>query len=229
MMPTFEELGILPVYAKALKELGFEQPMPVQEQVIPTLLNKRTDLVTLAQTGTGKTAAYGLPLIQNITRSVRGPESLVLCPTRELCIQIADDLNDFARYDDRTKILPVYGGASIDVQIKALKSGVQIVVATPGRLMDLVRRRAMRMDDVSTVVLDEADEMLNMGFLPDITEILSMLPAGHASWLFSATMPPEVSRISRQFMNNPEEITIGTRNAGAENIRHVCYTVHAKD
>jgi ATP-dependent RNA helicase DeaD len=228
-MASFEELGVLDIYASALKDLGFESPMPVQERVIPILLGKPTDLVALAQTGTGKTAAYGLPLIQKITKTSKFPEALVLCPTRELCIQIADDLNDFAKNDNDLKVLPVYGGSSIEVQINALRKGVHIVVATPGRLTDLYQRRVLNMQEIRTVVLDEADEMLNMGFLPAITEILSTIPKGYNTLLFSATMPPEVAQIAARFMEKPAEVTIGARNTGAENIRHLYYTVHAKD
>ena len=228
-MISFEELGVHETFINALKDLGFEWPMPVQEKVIPILLTQETDLVALAQTGTGKTAAYGLPLLQRITKKSKWPEALVLCPTRELCIQIADDLNEFAKYDDDLRVLPVYGGSSIDVQINALRKGVSIVIATPGRLLDLYKRKAINMQAVTTVVLDEADEMLNMVFLPDITEILSTVPEGFHTLLFSATMPPEVAQIAGKFMNHPVEVTIGTRNAGADNIRHVYYTVHAKD
>ena len=228
-MTTFEELGIHDIYASALKDLGFESPMPVQEKVIPILLGEKTDLVALAQTGTGKTAAYGLPLIQKITKTSKFPEALVLCPTRELCVQIADDLNDFAKNDPDLKVLPVYGGSSAEVQVNALRKGIHIVVATPGRLSDLYQRKALSMQEIRTVVLDEADEMLNMGFLPAITEILSTIPKGSNTLLFSATMPKEVAQIAARFMNNPVEVTIGTKNTGAENIRHIYYTVHARD
>jgi ATP-dependent RNA helicase DeaD len=163
-MITFEELGVAPQYIRAIQELGFETPMPVQEKVIPLLLGEKTDIVVLAQTGTGKTAAYGLPLVQLANTSMREPQVLILCPTRELCMQITGDINDFAKYNDELKALPVYGGSSIDLQIKALKKGVQIVVATPGRLLDLIRRKAIKLNLIHTVILDEADEMLNMGF-----------------------------------------------------------------
>jgi ATP-dependent RNA helicase DeaD len=228
-MVTFEELGIHPVHVDALKELGFEYPMPVQEKVIPLLLSGPVDIVALAQTGTGKTAAFGLPLIQMTDPHSKLPEALILAPTRELCMQIAGDLNDFAKNTDDLKILPVYGGSSMEVQIKALKKGVQIVVATPGRLCDLIRRRAIKLSEVKTVVLDEADEMLNMGFQESINDILSEVPEQRATLLFSATMPNEVAVIARKYMHNPIEITIGDRNAGAENIKHIYYTVHAKD
>jgi len=228
-MITFEELGIHPVHVDALKELGFEYPMPVQEKVIPLLLAGPVDIVALAQTGTGKTAAFGLPLIQMTDPHSKFPEALILAPTRELCIQIAGDLNDFAKNTDDLKILPVYGGSSMEVQIKALKKGVQIVVATPGRLCDLIRRKAIKLNEVKTVILDEADEMLNMGFQESINDILSEVPKERATLLFSATMPAEVAVIARNYMRNPVEITIGDRNSGAENIKHVYYTVHARD
>jgi ATP-dependent RNA helicase DeaD len=228
-MITFEELGISKEIVLALVDLGFEVPMPVQEKVIPLLLGEKTDIVALAQTGTGKTAAYGLPLIQQIDTRNALPQALILCPTRELCVQIAGDLNDFAKYIDDLHILPVYGGSSYDVQIKALKRGVQIVVATPGRLIDLMHRKAIKLRDVQSVVLDEADEMLNMGFLDSINDILAEVPENRSTLLFSATMPKEVSVIAKNYMKNPVEITIGNRNSGAENIKHVYYTVHAKD
>jgi ATP-dependent RNA helicase DeaD len=228
-MITFEELGIHPVHVDALKELGFEYPMPVQEKVIPLLLSGPVDIVALAQTGTGKTAAFGLPLIQMTDPHSKFPEALILAPTRELCMQIAGDLNDFAKNTDNLKILPVYGGSSMEVQMKALKKGVQIVVATPGRLCDLIRRKAIKLNEVKTVVLDEADEMLNMGFQESINDILSEVPKERATLLFSATMPNEVAVIARKYMRNPIEITIGDRNSGADNIKHLYYTVHAKD
>jgi len=228
-MITFEELGIRQDIVRALTELGFESPMPIQEKVIPLLLGEKTDIVALAQTGTGKTAAYGLPLIQHADPNVTTPEALVLCPTRELCLQITGDLNDFAKYTDNLKVLPVYGGSSMDIQIKSLKKGVQIVVATPGRLLDLIGRRAVKLNKVKTIVLDEADEMLNMGFLDSINDILAEVPKDRSTLLFSATMPNEVAVIAKNYMHNPAEITIGSKNAGAENIKHIYYTVHAKD
>ncbi len=228
-MITFEELGISQQYVRAVKELGFENAMPVQEKVIPLLLNENQDMIVLAQTGTGKTAAYGLPLIQMIDPEVNHPQVLVLCPTRELCMQIAGDLNDFAKFNDDLTTLPVFGGSSIDMQIKALKKGIQIVVATPGRLLDLIRRKAIKLYQVKTVVLDEADEMLNMGFSEDLNSILETVPPQRRALLFSATMPAEVAAIARKYMKDPFEVTIGTKNSGAENIKHVYYTVHAKD
>ncbi|MEI7492747.1 MAG: DEAD/DEAH box helicase [Bacteroidota bacterium] len=228
-MITFEELGISQEYVRAVKELGFETAMPVQEKVIPLVLAENQDMIVLAQTGTGKTAAYGLPLIQMIDPEVNNPQVLVLCPTRELCMQIADDLNDFAKFNNDLTTLPVFGGSSIDVQIKALRKGIQIVVATPGRLLDLIRRKAIKLNQIRTVVLDEADEMLNMGFSEDLRDILETVPPQRRALLFSATMPTEVASIARKYMKDPIEVTVGTKNSGAENIKHVYYTVHAKD
>ena len=228
-MKTFQELGICDEILKAITELGYENPMPVQEQVIPHLLNGETDLVALAQTGTGKTAAFGLPVIQRIDRSLCQPQALILSPTRELCLQIAGDLTDYSQYIDGLTILPVYGGSSIESQIRTLKKGVHIIVATPGRLLDLLERKTVRLDHVSTVIMDEADEMLNMGFLDSINAILAQVPQEHKMLLFSATMPREIEQIARTYMHNPQEIVVGSRNEGAENVRHVYYMVHAKD
>lgn len=226
---TFEELGVRPDLLRAIAEMGFENPMPVQEKVIPILLGEHRDVVALAQTGTGKTAAFGLPLIQRVDTTRNVPQALVLAPTRELCLQIAADLADMAKYTPDVQILPVYGGSSIESQIRALRKGVQIIVATPGRLIDLINRHVVHLDNIHTVVLDEADEMLNMGFLDSINEILGNIPADRNMLLFSATMPAEVARIARQFMDNPEEVVIGTRNSGAENVRHIYYMVNARD
>lgn len=228
-MKTFEELGISPELIRAVEEMGFVNPMPVQEEVIPRLLAKETDIIGLAQTGTGKTAAFGLPVIQQIDASVHKPQALILCPTRELCMQISGDLNDYARYTGGIKILAVYGGASIETQIKALRSGVHIIVATPGRLIDLIERNVVKLELVTKVILDEADEMLNMGFSESIDNILQYVPQPRNTLLFSATMPPEIASIAKKYMNKPIEVTIGVKNSGAENIKHVCYTVHAKD
>lgn len=228
-MIKFEELGLIPEIIKATNELGFEHPMPVQEKVIPLLLKEKTDIVALAQTGTGKTAAFGLPVIQQIDTSSTHTQALILCPTRELCLQIADDLNDFAKYIDGIRILPVYGGSSIENQISILRKGVQIIVATPGRLIDLMKRKAAKLNNVSKVILDEADEMLNMGFTDDLNTILAQVPEGRSTLLFSATMPIEIATIAKKYMSNPIEVSIGRKNSGAENIKHVCYTVHAKD
>ena len=226
-MKTFQELGICDEILKAITELGYENPMPVQEQVIPHLLNEETDLVALAQTG--KTAAFGLPVIQRIDLSLCKPQALILSPTRELCLQIASDLTDYSQYVSGLRILPVYGGSSIESQIKTLKKGVHIIVATPGRLVDLIERRTVQLDHVSTVIMDEADEMLNMGFLDSINAILSKVPQERKMLLFSATMPKEIEQIARTYMHEPKEVVVGSRNEGAENVRHVYYMVHAKD
>jgi ATP-dependent RNA helicase DeaD len=228
-MTKFEELGFTPGILKAIQELGFEQPMPVQERVIPLMLEEEGDIIALAQTGTGKTAAFGLPLVQMTDTELQATQALILCPTRELCMQITGDLNDYARYTGKLKILAVYGGASIDNQIRELKKGVHIIVATPGRLIDLIGRRAAKLTSVTTVILDEADEMLNMGFLDSINEILEDVPPGRRTLLFSATMSQEISGIARKYMVNPKEITIGTKNASAENVTHGYYLVQAKD
>jgi len=228
-MTKFEELGFTPGILKAIQELGFEQPMPVQEKVIPLMLNEEGDIIALAQTGTGKTAAFGLPLVQMTDTESNTTQALILCPTRELCMQITGDLTDYARYTGKLRILAVYGGASIDNQIRELKKGVHIIVATPGRLIDLIGRRAAKLSAVTTVILDEADEMLNMGFLDSINEILEEVPAGRRTLLFSATMSAEISGIAKRYMENAREITIGTKNASAENVTHGYYMVNAKD
>jgi ATP-dependent RNA helicase DeaD len=229
MMNKFNEMGLTPSTLKAIEELGFENPMPVQEKVIPLLLEGEKDIITLAQTGTGKTAAFGLPLVQMTDTGSNAVQSLILCPTRELCMQITGDLTDFAKYTGKLSIISVYGGASIENQIRGLKKGVQIIVATPGRLIDLINRGAAKLSGVKTVVLDEADEMLNMGFLDSINEILEEVPEGRRTLLFSATMSPEISAIARNYMIDPVEITIGTKNSGAENVTHGYYLIHAKD
>ena len=228
-MKTFEELGICPEILKAITELGYEQPMPVQEEVIPLLLNEKTDIVALAQTGTGKTAAFGLPIIQKTDLSTLSTQTLILSPTRELCLQIAGDLADFAKYIEGLRILPVYGGSSIESQIKALRRGVQVIVATPGRLIDLINRKVVDLHDVHTVILDEADEMLNMGFLDDIKEILTHVPVERKMLMFSATMPKEIAEIAKNFMHDPVEFVAGQRNEGAKNVRHIYYMVKAHD
>ena len=228
-MKTFEQLGVAPEIIKAIHELGYEEPMPVQEEVIPLLLAKTRDIIALAQTGTGKTAAFGLPIIQKIDAKQRAPQALILCPTRELCLQLSADLNDYSKYVNDVKVLPVYGGSSIDSQIRALKRGVQIIVATPGRLIDLLNRKVMSLDLVHTVVLDEADEMLNMGFTESIDDILSRVPKDRSMLLFSATMPSEIAKITRKYMDNPTEIVIGRKNEGALNVKHVYYMVTARD
>ena len=228
-MNTFTDLGISNDILKGLSSLGFQEPTPVQAQVIPLMLERQVDLVSLAQTGTGKTAAFGVPLIQNTTTQNRQTQGLVLCPTRELCMQVARDLADFARYVEGVKILAVYGGASIEPQIKALRKGVQVIVATPGRLNDLIKRGTADISGVSYVVFDEADEMLQMGFQDELNAILANTPKEKNTLLFSATMSREVKAIAGRYMSDPVEITIGKLNAGAENVRHEYYMVHARN
>lgn len=228
-MKTFEELGVSPEIRKAIEELGYENPMPVQEEVIPYLLGNGNDVVALAQTGTGKTAAFGLPLIQKIDVKNCVPQALVLCPTRELCLQIAGDLTDYSKYITDLKILPVYGGSSIDSQIRSLKRGVHIIVATPGRLIDLMERKVAQLATIRDVVMDEADEMLNMGFTDSINAILENIPQDRNTLMFSATMSPEIARIAKTYLHEAKEITVGTKNEGSKNVNHVAYIVHAKD
>jgi ATP-dependent RNA helicase DeaD len=229
-LKTFEELGVAPGIVRAISEMGYESPMPVQEEVIPYLLgNNNNEVIALAQTGTGKTAAFGLPLIQEIQIDNVQPQAVILCPTRELCLQIADDLNDYSKYVDGLKLLPVYGGSSIDSQIRALRRGVHIIVATPGRLIDLINRKTVDLKQVRNVVLDEADEMLNMGFSESIDEVLAVIPSNRNMLLFSATMPAGIARIAKKYMRTPKEIIIGRKNEGAQNVRHLYYMVNAKD
>lgn len=228
-MKTFEELGVSPEIRKAIEELGYENPMPVQEEVIPYLLGNGNDVVALAQTGTGKTAAFGLPLIQKIDVKNCVPQALVLCPTRELCLQIAGDLTGYSKYITDLKILPVYGGSSIDSQIRSLKRGVHIIVATPGRLIDLMERKVAQLATIRDVVMDEADEMLNMGFTDSINAILENIPQDRNTLMFSATMSPEIARIAKTYLHEAKEITVGTKNEGSKNVNHVAYIVHAKD
>ena len=229
LMKTFEELGVSPEIRRAIEEMGYENPMPVQEEVIPYLLGENNDVVALAQTGTGKTAAFGLPLIQQINVKNRVPQSLILCPTRELCLQIAGDLNDYSKYIDGLKVLPVYGGSSIDSQIRSLKRGVHIIVATPGRLLDLMERKTVSLSTISNVVMDEADEMLNMGFTDSINAILADVPQERNTLLFSATMSPEIARISKNYLRDAKEITIGRKNESTNSVKHIAYMVQAKD
>ena len=228
-MKTFEELGVSPEIRKAIEELGYENPMPVQEEVIPYLLGNGNDVVALAQTGTGKTAAFGLPLIQKIDVKNCVPQALVLCPTRELCLQIAGDLTDYSKYITDLKILPVYGGSSIDSQIRSLKRGVHIIVATPGRVSVLMERKVAQLATIRDVVMDEADEMLNMGFTDSINAILENIPQDRNTLMFSATMSSEIARIAKTYLHEAKEITIGTKNEGSKNVNHVAYIVHAKD
>ena len=225
---TFSDLGLCEPLLQAITELGFETPMPVQEAVIPHQLESRQDLVALAQTGTGKTAAYGLPLLQQLVPSGL-PQAVILSPTRELCLQIADDLNSFAKYLPEVRILAVYGGTDFMPQLRALKQGVDIIVATPGRLIDLMQRGAAVLDAVSTVILDEADEMLSMGFSESIDQILEGVPEAHTTLLFSATMSREIERIAQHYLHEARQIVVGSRNEGAENVNHIYYMVHARD
>jgi len=220
---SFEELGIEEVLLKGINSLGFTEPTPIQEQAIPVLLSGTQDFVGLAQTGTGKTAAFGLPLLQLIDTNARVPQALMVCPTRELCMQITKDLMSFAQFKKGVKTVAVYGGASISQQIRDLRQGAQVVVATPGRLIDLIERKAIDLNNIDFIVLDEADEMLNMGFRDDIEFILKNSPNRKSIWLFSATMPPEVRQVSKRYMNNPHEITIGRMNSSNENIDHQHY------
>ncbi len=228
-MKTFKELGVSEEILCAIEELGFQTPMPVQEEVIPYLLGNRNDVIALAQTGTGKTAAFGIPILQRCDLRVRQTQALVLCPTRELCLQIADDLRDFSKYMDSLHVVAVYGGTSIENQIRELRHGAQIIVATPGRLIDLMKRGVAKLEAVRNVVLDEADEMLNMGFSESIDEILEGVPKDRNTLLFSATMSREIEKIAKNYLSNYKEIVIGSRNEGAENVNHVYYMVSAKD
>ena len=228
-MKTFEELGVCGDIRRAIEELGFEQPMPVQEEVIPYLLGHGNDVIALAQTGTGKTAAYGIPTLQKVNPKLKAPQALVLSPTRELCLQIADDLNEFAKYIDGLHVAAVYGGASIETQIRTLRHGVQIIVATPGRLIDLMHRGVVKCDNIENVVLDEADEMLNMGFADSINEIFENVPKDRNTLLFSATMSREAERVAKSYLTDYKEIVVGSRNEGAEHVNHIYYMVHARD
>lgn len=228
-MKTFEELGVAAPILKAIQEMGYESPMPVQEEVIPFLLGEDNDVIVLAQTGTGKTAAYGLPILQKINVDLVQPQALVLCPTRELCLQIADDLNEYSKYISRLHVLPVYGGSSIESQIRSLKRGVHVVVATPGRLLDLMNRKTVDLNAVHNVIMDEADEMLNMGFSDSINAILAEVPPSRNMLLFSATMPQGIAAITKKYMNNPKEIVIGKKNEGNKNIRDIYFMVRAQD
>ncbi len=229
ILKTFEELGVSEGIRRAIEEMGFIQPMPVQEEVIPYLLGNRNDVIALAQTGTGKTAAFGIPVLQRIDTSRKDTQALILSPTRELCLQITDDLRDFSKYMDGIHIEAVYGGASIEQQIRSLRKGVQIIVATPGRLIDLMKRGVAQLDHVYNVVLDEADEMLNMGFSESIDAILEGVPEDRNTLLFSATMSREIERIAKGYLHDYKEIVVGSRNEGAEHVNHIYYMVNAKD
>ena len=214
---------------RAISEMGYEHPMPVQEEVIPYLLGMGNDVIALAQTGTGKTAAFGLPVLQKVDPANRATQAVILSPTRELCLQIAGDLKDYSRYIDGLHVLAVYGGSSIESQIRSLRKGAQVIVATPGRLIDLMHRGVAHLEAVENVVLDEADEMLNMGFTESIDEILAGVPAERNTLLFSATMGKEIERIAKSYLTDYKEIVVGSRNEGAENVNHIYYLVHAKD
>ncbi|WP_348825363.1 DEAD/DEAH box helicase [Flavobacterium aestuarii] len=228
-MNKFEQLGLNESLLKAIIDLGFENPSEVQEKAIPLLLEKDTDMVALAQTGTGKTAAFGFPLIQKIDADNRNTQALVLSPTRELCLQITNELKNYSKYEKGINVVAVYGGASITEQAREIKRGAQIIVATPGRMQDMINRGLVNIKNIDYCVLDEADEMLNMGFYEDIVSILSDTPDEKSTWLFSATMPQEVARIAKQFMSEPLEITVGTKNSGSATVSHEFYLVNARD
>ncbi|WP_421919917.1 DEAD/DEAH box helicase [Marinifilum sp.] len=228
-MNSFENLGLSEAILEAISELGFETPTPIQEQAIPVLLDGRSDFVGLAQTGTGKTAAFGLPLLELIEPQVKTPQALILSPTRELGIQIADDLKTFSKNILNLNVVNVYGGASIEEQIRKLKRGAHVIVATPGRLLDLIRRKAVNLSAIEYLILDEADEMLNMGFKEDIDAILSSTSEDKVTWLFSATMPAEVRRISKNYMTDPTEVTVGKANTTNKNISHQYYMLNNRD
>lgn len=229
ILKSFEELGVSEPIRRAISEMGYEHPMPVQEEVIPYLLGTGNDVIALAQTGTGKTAAFGLPVLQKVNPADRATQAVILSPTRELCLQIAGDLKDYSRYIDGLHVLAVYGGSSIESQIRTLRKGAQVIVATPGRLIDLMHRGVAKLDAVENVVLDEADEMLNMGFSESIDEILAGVPEQRNTLLFSATMGKEIERIAKSYLRDYKEIVVGSRNEGAENVNHIYYLVHAKD
>ena len=225
----FNEMGLDPRILKGIQAMGFEQPSPIQEQFIPVFLKKPTDIVGLAQTGTGKTAAFGLPILQTIDPNLKVPQALILSPTRELCVQIAREITDYAKFLPEITIIPVYGGAEIGPQITALRKGVHIVAGTPGRMHDMIRKGKIDLSKVSIVVLDEADEMLNMGFQEDVDAILEQTPKTKHTLLFSATMPAEVAAIAKNYMTSPVEIVVGKKGSGAENVEHIYHMVHAKD
>ncbi len=228
-MIKFEEFNLCDEIVLAITELGFVNPTPIQEKTIPVLLESRNDLIALAQTGTGKTACFGLPILQQIDSEQKSVQSIVLCPTRELCIQISKDIQNYSKFMDNIIVLAVYGGASIENQIKGLKKGANIVVGTPGRTLDLIKRKALKINNIKWLVLDEADEMLNMGFREELDAILKNTPENKQTMLFSATMPNEVRRIANRYMHNPVEYWVGKKNSGAENIMHHYYTVKASD
>ncbi len=226
---TFEQTGLKPELLRAISEMGFEQPTPIQEKTIPHLIENDNDLVALAQTGTGKTAAFGLPLLHNVDLSNKSVQALVLCPTRELCLQISRDLESFSKFLPGFRNIAVYGGADISKQIRELRSGGQIVVGTPGRVHDLIRRKVLNVSEIRWLVLDEADEMLTMGFKDQMDQILENTPETKKTLLFSATMPPEIAEMASKYLNNPDELAVGKRNQGSDDVEHHYYVVHAKD
>ena len=228
-MNKFEQLGLSESLQRAIIDLGFENPTEVQEKAIPLLLEQDTDLVALAQTGTGKTAAFGFPVIQKIDANNRNTQALILSPTRELCLQITNELKNYSKYEKGINVVAIYGGASITEQARDIKRGAQIIVATPGRMQDMINRGLVNISQINYCILDEADEMLNMGFYEDIVNILSTTPDEKNTWLFSATMPAEVARIGKQFMTDPKEITVGTKNSGSATVSHEFYLVNARD
>ncbi|MCF8228780.1 MAG: DEAD/DEAH box helicase, partial [Bacteroidales bacterium] len=228
-MLTFKAMGFSPNLLKAIEELGFLKPTPIQEEIIPLIFDTDSDITGLAQTGTGKTAAFGLPLIEQIDIHDKQTQVLILAPTRELCMQISKDFQNYSKYNDGLRVVPVYGGANIDTQIRALKKGAHIIAATPGRMLDLMKRKVAKIDQIQTLVLDEADEMLNMGFKDELDAIMEKSPGSKRTLLFSATMSKEVSRIAQKYLKDPVRITIGKQNSGAENIQHMYYQVHAQD
>ncbi len=226
---TFSKIKLNQNLQKAILDLGFLKPTPIQEKVIPFLINHKDDLIALAQTGTGKTAAFGIPIIQKIDAKKKYPQTIILCPTRELCLQITKDMESYAKYTDKLIITAVYGGSNIQSQINKLNSGSQIIIGTPGRVVDLIKRRKLKLNNINFLVLDEADEMLNMGFKDDLDTILDDTPKEKQTLLFSATMPKEVLRISKKYMYNPETIAVAKRNEGAKNVEHHYYMVNARD
>ena len=225
----FSEINLNKDIQKAIIDLGFVEATPIQEEAIPYLINEEHDLIALAQTGTGKTAAFGLPIIQKIETKKNIPQSIILCPTRELCLQITKDMESYSKYIKGLSITAVYGGANIQTQIRALNSGSQIIVGTPGRVIDLIKRKKLKLKHIDIVVLDEADEMLNMGFKDDLDIILAETPEEKQTLLFSATMPKEVMRIAKNYMFNPKKIEVAKRNEGAKNVEHHYFLVNAKD
>lgn len=228
-MESFSTLGLPNNVVRAVEALGFNEPTSIQQRAIPTMLTSDSDIIALAQTGTGKTAAFGLPLVSRIDANIKSVQGIILCPTRELCLQITRDLENFAKFSDHVRVTPVYGGANISTQISQLKKGTQIIVATPGRMVDLINRGAVKIQDVRFAILDEADEMLNMGFKDELDRILEETPASKTTWLFSATMPKEVARIAQRYMDNPTEIKGAGAQTSNTNINHTYTTVRQQD